>query len=484
MSAETDHVRGEVRHQWSRLDHGWQSYARGDVDGQYRETVREIERMALMLQQMAEALVKTADLIEEADREAAGFFSLEEAQTGSGKAPGLTRMMPDDSTIPAWERDGFGWWAEAFEQDHEHPPTINDYAEFLLVQDLSGGGQVEWEEEDWIAFHYARQAGLLQWMGKEPFPGPMSGREVLAWVEALNADEQASELVEEPEPAVPEIDPAPSPENEGTTMRVVSDVGLNLREAPGTNETVLTRIPEGAEVTVHPDTPVEEGGYLWYPVTYTPAPYASPDFHAPLSTLVVSGYEFGAEIPYNSGLSGDWARHHPGVDYAPPGGDDQIFASAGGVVAASGNQRAYGNYVIVEYAPDSVPQPMRGLPEYTEGDSVYILYAHLADTETGLPPAATLLNQGDGIGVVGSTGNSTDPHLHIEVRVGQQGLRVNTDSAADSQGAINWYNADKLTPIDPTLIFSETPERSIPKTGWVAGGTVDGTEQYLGNTGE
>ena len=98
MSAETDHIRGEVRHQWARLDRGWQSYARGDVDGQYRETMREIERMALMLQQMAEALVKTADLIEEADREAAGLFELNDAMAGSNKPPGL--VIPSRHTIP------------------------------------------------------------------------------------------------------------------------------------------------------------------------------------------------------------------------------------------------------------------------------------------------------------------------------------------------------------------------------------------------
>jgi len=100
MSAETDHVRGEVRHQWSRLDHGWQSYARGDVDGQYRETVREIERMALMLQQMAEALVKTADLIEEADREAAGLFELSEMEISSSKISEMVNLVtPDGETM-------------------------------------------------------------------------------------------------------------------------------------------------------------------------------------------------------------------------------------------------------------------------------------------------------------------------------------------------------------------------------------------------
>jgi len=95
LSGEVNHVQRAVRHHWGRLDAGWQSYARAGVDAQYEETVREIDRMALMLEQLGAALVKTADIIETADRDAAAFFTVEEAQMGGGKAPGLAKMLPD-----------------------------------------------------------------------------------------------------------------------------------------------------------------------------------------------------------------------------------------------------------------------------------------------------------------------------------------------------------------------------------------------------
>ncbi|HNT78767.1 MAG TPA: WXG100 family type VII secretion target [Anaerolineae bacterium] len=103
LSGEVSHVQSTVRHHWGRLDHGWQSYARAGVDAQYEETVREIERMALMLEQLGAALVKTAEIIAAADRDAAAFFAVEEVKPGGGKAPGLAKLMPDDAPLPPWE---------------------------------------------------------------------------------------------------------------------------------------------------------------------------------------------------------------------------------------------------------------------------------------------------------------------------------------------------------------------------------------------
>jgi len=54
--------------------------------------------MALMLQQMAEALVKTADLIEEADREAAGFFDLDLTRQVGTKPVQMQQLMGLNST--------------------------------------------------------------------------------------------------------------------------------------------------------------------------------------------------------------------------------------------------------------------------------------------------------------------------------------------------------------------------------------------------
>ena len=76
-------------------------------------------------------------------------------------------------------------------------------------------------------------------------------------------------------------------------------------------------------------------------------------------------------------------------------------AAAGGTVTEAGFHYAYGNYVVIDHGADA------------EGHTWQTLYAHLdtIDTETGRQTA-----QGDRIGTVGSTGNSTGNHLHVEIR--------------------------------------------------------------------
>lgn len=93
----------------------------------------------------------------------------------------------------------------------------------------------------------------------------------------------------------------------------------------------------------------------------------------------------------------DW-RAHRGVDFAAPTGT-RVRASADGVVEFVGQQRGYGNVVILEH---------RG--EHTT------LYAHLHSFAEGLRRGARV-RQGDTIGTVGSTGWATGPHLHYELMV-------------------------------------------------------------------
>ncbi len=490
-SAYIQHIHAELRQAVMELDLDcWPSGDAARLNASFSEAEIAGRRRVQARDDLSDTLMRAADAFERADTTAVqqllGLVPAPRALPGSEPLhhTGLNARLPAAKNSVtkwnwrdalgdglSWEADGFGWWAEAFERDHGRPPTAEDYAEFRLAWLLSGEGAVEWTEDDWVAFYYARQAGLEAWINELGyFPRAVNGQQVLAWVEAQNARAQA---------LAPEIEPAPAPPViEERPMRVVSGVGLNLRQAPGTGEVVLRRIPEGAEVIVHPDAPLQEGEHLWYRVTYT-IPYASPDFRPPVSDISALGYTF--------------RDGHPGIDYTYQGGDDQIYASAGGVVRFSGsminrdgNYYDYGNYVIVEYPSDSVPQPMRDLPQYTEGDSVYILYAHLAETVTGLITVGTVLNQGDVIGVVGSTGNSTAPHLHMEVRIGEADLagdRTDTDEESLERNRIDYFvnrNQGRLPAIDPAVIFSER----ITWTGWVAGERIDGTEQYLGNPEE
>jgi murein DD-endopeptidase MepM/ murein hydrolase activator NlpD len=77
-----------------------------------------------------------------------------------------------------------------------------------------------------------------------------------------------------------------------------------------------------------------------------------------------------------------------------------VHTVADGTVAFAGTARGFGTLVIVDHG--------RGYRTY---------YAHLAATAKGLHAGDVLL-RGDVLGLVGSTGHSTGPHLHFETRLG------------------------------------------------------------------
>jgi murein DD-endopeptidase MepM/ murein hydrolase activator NlpD len=95
-------------------------------------------------------------------------------------------------------------------------------------------------------------------------------------------------------------------------------------------------------------------------------------------------------------LSGGW-RAHSGVDLAAPYGSP-IVATAGGVVGSAGWSGGYGLLVAVSH-----------------GDGVQTRYGHLSRLAVAPGQQVTA---GQVIGYVGSTGDSTGPHVHYEVRIG------------------------------------------------------------------
>ncbi len=91
-----------------------------------------------------------------------------------------------------------------------------------------------------------------------------------------------------------------------------------------------------------------------------------------------------------------WGRMHQGIDLAAPTGTP-IYAAQSGSVIRSGWGGGYGNHVVVNH-----------------GGGFATLYGHMSriGTSTG-----SKVSRGEVIGYVGSTGNSTGPHLHFETRV-------------------------------------------------------------------
>jgi len=93
---------------------------------------------------------------------------------------------------------------------------------------------------------------------------------------------------------------------------------------------------------------------------------------------------------------------HTGTDFSAPRGT-AIFAVGAGVVTFSGRNGAYGNMV-----------------EIAHGDGYKTRYAHAHELKVA---KGDLVNKGQEIATVGSTGRSTGPHLHFEVY--RNGMAVN-----------------------------------------------------------
>ena len=89
-------------------------------------------------------------------------------------------------------------------------------------------------------------------------------------------------------------------------------------------------------------------------------------------------------------------RNHKGVDLAAPSGTP-VYATADGVVAKAEWFSGYGNYIQIEH-----------------GAELETRYGHLSGYAVH---SGDHVHKGELIGYVGSTGRSTGPHLHYEVRV-------------------------------------------------------------------
>jgi murein DD-endopeptidase MepM/ murein hydrolase activator NlpD len=115
-----------------------------------------------------------------------------------------------------------------------------------------------------------------------------------------------------------------------------------------------------------------------------------------------------SDYPYLSSSYG-WRRHpvsgrhsrHDGLDFAAPRGTP-ILAAAGGVVVAAGWDTGYGRRVEIDH-----------------GDGLMSRYAHASEI---LVQPGDLVERGQPVARVGSSGVSTGPHLHFEVRLGGQAL--------------------------------------------------------------
>ena len=139
---------------------------------------------------------------------------------------------------------------------------------------------------------------------------------------------------------------------------------------------------------IYPGQVLTIGGGAQVTAQSAPAPEPAVTVSLPVDDYTLTA-RFGATGPY-------WSSSHTGLDFASPCGSP-VRAVSDGVVTSQSWAGAYGNQATVDH-----------------GDSES-RYAHLSQYGAAGP-----VDAGDVIGYVGTTGNSTGCHLHLEVVQGGQ----------------------------------------------------------------
>jgi murein DD-endopeptidase MepM/ murein hydrolase activator NlpD len=114
------------------------------------------------------------------------------------------------------------------------------------------------------------------------------------------------------------------------------------------------------------------------------------------SGVSASGLIWPVHGPVTSGFGWRWGRMHEGIDIAVPTGTP-VAAAASGTVITAGWLGGYGNLVVIDH-----------------GNGLATAYGHNSSVTVGVGQSVA---QGQVIAYSGSTGHSSGPHVHFEVRV-------------------------------------------------------------------
>lgn len=143
--------------------------------------------------------------------------------------------------------------------------------------------------------------------------------------------------------------------------------------------------------------PATQGGYIW-----------------PVDSRYITSTVGGRTSPGGVG-----STNHKGTDIGRVGYTSSIYAAKAGTVIISAYSSSYGNYVVISH-----------------GSGNTTLYAHMSTRKVVVGQRVT---QGQVIGITGSTGHSTGPHLHFEIT--ENGVRINplSHGAEPRKGYLSGY---------------------------------------------
>jgi murein DD-endopeptidase MepM/ murein hydrolase activator NlpD len=186
----------------------------------------------------------------------------------------------------------------------------------------------------------------------------------------------------------------------------------------------------------------------------------------------ISGYQHGEKTFYSSA--------HKGTDYGPNfdinGAKTEIVRASGpGIVIRSkscapctrNSNIGYGNVVDIAHSYDNLPDNVVSEYGMKSGDFLLLRYAHLKD-RSGLR-AGDKVNSGSVVGLMGTTGNSTGVHLHLEPQVvsgsATDVLTVRPGDKGDWQSSSKWSIGIAKDP-EKVTYFSDTTETSYQLRGY------------------
>jgi len=186
---------------------------------------------------------------------------------------------------------------------------------------------------------------------------------------------------------------------------IIAEIPFTIADRAFNSETIeLNPVLTGIRTDPSPQR-TNEANHLWAVLSTVGNEVYHTGAFIPPVTLTRRTSHFGDRrvFKYSDGSSD--TSIHAGVDYGVPAGTRVSACGAGKVILAR-SRIVTGNSIVLEHAP-----------------GIYSLYYHLNTIEV---QEGSIVNTGDLIGLSGSTGLSTGPHLHWELRVNTE----NTDPDA------------------------------------------------------
>jgi murein DD-endopeptidase MepM/ murein hydrolase activator NlpD len=185
---------------------------------------------------------------------------------------------------------------------------------------------------------------------------------------------------------------------------------------------IINVVWNGLDASILGDRPLREGSYMRVPPTLVAdaaGGFLNFMLDQPLTVSPMTAYAIGGtqarstgmmgpipkDWPYGSGnfvwpvygwMSQSYRGDHRAIDIAAPVGTFVTASDRGVVMRAGWNEQGYGMFVVIDHNIDYIT-----------------LYAHLTEVFVN---EGEVVAQGQIIGTIGSTGNSTGPHLHFEIR--------------------------------------------------------------------